>query len=67
MLKNKGNVKDVEVVENQTLTFPREMLTMLKMLKFWGKFGGLLRGNPHENFNIFSVSPVLSTFLEKGA
>ena len=37
------------------------------MLKFWGEFGGLRRGNPQENFNMFNISPGLSTFLEKSA
>ena len=39
---------------------------MLKMLKLLREFGGLLRGNPQENFNIFNMSPISSTFLEKG-
>ena len=43
------------------------MLKMLKMLMFFGKFWGVIRGSPQENLNIFNISPVLSTFLQKSA
>ena len=41
---------------------------MLKMLMFFWEFrGGAPRGNPQENFNIFNISPVSSTFFQKSA
>ena len=35
------------------------------MLMFLGEFWGGPKGTPQENFNIFNISPVLSTFWRK--
>ena len=62
MCLKQGNVKDVKVSKRQNFNISREMLKMLKMLMFFGEFGGGLQGDPPGNFNIFNISPVLSTF-----
>ena len=42
-----------------------EMLNMLNVLNVWGKIGAKKRDFGGPTFNIFNISPALSTFRQK--